>query len=85
MSRVVVAVSQCYYGVNLKVQVQSYPYGHNRMIRFYHNACCRGASHAVACAYRLNAEPVDCSHVVSQQWTLGAGKAFDRKWCTSPA
>ena len=52
---------------------------------FCHHACCRGASYAVACAYHLNAEPANCSDLVSQQWILEGGKAFDRTWCTSPA
>ena len=28
---------------------------------FCHRACCRGASYAVACAYRLNAGRANCS------------------------
>ena len=54
------------------------------MIHFYHNACCRGASYAVVCAYRLNAVGGNCSDGFSPQWPLGGGKAFDPTWRASP-
>ena len=40
-----------------------------------------GASHAVVCAYRLNAERVHCAHGCSPEGSLGGDKAFDPTWC----